>query len=268
VFDVIVDPEGEFLVESSHYSPPRRLRPGATEAETWNPAVHGPLVSAVGLPCAPTLEPSRRTGDAVSVSVALLGDGDGHPGCTEMASGHTRLLRNGIVVGESSAPGAGEFTLPPGTARYRLEVDQERSPGAHLSTRTTAAWTFRSAHIPGDEPEPLPLLAVRWTPHLDDHNRAPAGRRIEVPVTIDRLGAIGRVHAPTIEASFDDGATWNEVPVRPADGGHDGFVATIRHPAGAGFVSLRASARDDRGNTVEQTTIRAYELAPDLTPEG
>jgi hypothetical protein len=55
----------------------------------------------------------------------------------------------------------------------------------------------------------------------------------------------------TVEASFDDGRTWRAVPVA-------GAVATIDHPRAARFVSLRAKAADANGNTVEQTTIRAY----------
>jgi hypothetical protein len=34
----------------------------------------------------------------------------------------------------------------------------------------------------------------------------------------------------------------------------------VQHPDRAGFVSLRASARDAGGNTVEQTIIRAYRI--------
>ncbi|MEV4757671.1 hypothetical protein AB0J86_21515 [Micromonospora sp. NPDC049559] len=58
-----------------------------------------------------------------------------------------------------------------------------------------------------------------------------------------------------VEASYDDGATWNRVPVR------DG-AARVRHPAGAGFVSLRATAADGAGNTVRQTVVRAYRYGP------
>jgi hypothetical protein len=35
----------------------------------------------------------------------------------------------------------------------------------------------------------------------------------------------------------------------------------VEHESDAQFVSLRASAEDLDGNTVEQTIIRAYELA-------
>jgi hypothetical protein len=32
----------------------------------------------------------------------------------------------------------------------------------------------------------------------------------------------------------------------------------VRHPAGSGYVSLRATASDTNGNTVTQTIVHAY----------
>jgi subtilisin family serine protease len=57
-----------------------------------------------------------------------------------------------------------------------------------------------------------------------------------------------------VEVSFDGGATW-----RPAR--MTGHTAKLTHPSGTGFVSLRATATDNRGNTVEQTIINAYRFA-------
>jgi hypothetical protein len=57
--------------------------------------------------------------------------------------------------------------------------------------------------------------------------------------------------------SYDDGATWAAVPVKPS---REGWIATVRHPSGAGFVSLRATAVDSAGNTVTQTVVHAYRL--------
>jgi subtilisin family serine protease len=256
---VIDDSDGSFRQESAHTGEPRRMRPGNAGSETWSQAVFGPLVSDLSEWCNDfPREPSERVGDHITVSIAILGDGAGHPGCTNSASGRTTLRRDGEIVGESPFEGYGEFTVGPEPADYRLEVDATRPDGTHLATRTSAAWSFPSAHVPGAEPQRLPLMAVRLTPALDDRNRAPAGSRIPVRVTVERIGDIGRVRTPAVEVSFDDGATWAAVPVRRAE--HRGFVATVQHPAGAGFVSLRTGARDDRGNAVEQTTIRAYEL--------
>jgi hypothetical protein len=37
-------------------------------------------------------------------------------------------------------------------------------------------------------------------------------------------------------------------------------VVVVKHPATAGFVSLRAASTDTAGNTVKQTIIRAYQI--------
>ena len=60
----------------------------------------------------------------------------------------------------------------------------------------------------------------------------------------------------TVEVSFDDGTTWQQMDPKKV-GNH--WEVTVRHPA-TGFVSLRASAEEGDGNTVRETVIRAYRL--------
>lgn len=48
----------------------------------------------------------------------------------------------------------------------------------------------------------------------------------------------------TVEASFYDGRTWQPVPLA---GRGDHRVATLTHPKGPGYVSLRANATDTDG---------------------
>ena len=100
---------------------------------------------------------------------------------------------------------------------------------------------------------------VRFAPRLDAHNAAPAGRSFQIPVTVRRQpGAPGAsVRSLTVDVSYDDGKTWQKAPLR-RDGG--GWVASVRHPAAAGFVSLRASSTDTSGNTVTHTVVHAYRL--------
>jgi hypothetical protein len=79
-------------------------------------------------------------------------------------------------------------------------------------------------------------------------------------VRIDRQpGSAARpVRTVVVEVSHDDGATWRRVPF--TGHGQEG-QATVRHPAGPGFVSLRGRATDAAGNTVTVTVIRAYWIA-------
>lgn len=104
----------------------------------------------------------------------------------------------------------------------------------------------------------MPLLAVRFAPDLDDHNAAPAGRRFTIPVSVERnRAALGSVHTPTVEVSYDDGRTWRATNVKRH---HGKWTVTVNHPAGAEFVSLRGGVSDADGNSEKVTIIRAYAL--------
>ncbi|TDD64004.1 hypothetical protein E1262_29500 [Jiangella aurantiaca] len=63
-----------------------------------------------------------------------------------------------------------------------------------------------------------------------------------------------------LEVSYDDGASWQRVrDVRERDGGR--YAARLDDRGAAGeFLSLRVTASDVEGNTVEQEIIRAYAL--------
>jgi hypothetical protein len=74
---------------------------------------------------------------------------------------------------------------------------------------------------------------------------------VPVFITPQQGAHVGTIVRRTIEASFDDGVTWTPVRLQQD-------AALVRHPAGSGFVSLRATAADSDGNTVEQTIIHAY----------
>jgi hypothetical protein len=66
------------------------------------------------------------------------------------------------------------------------------------------------------------------------------------------------VKSATVSVSYDDGATWVAVPTTEQ---HGQYTATVRQPKGvSGFVSLRATAVDSKGNTVTTTVYRAYQL--------
>lgn len=58
--------------------------------------------------------------------------------------------------------------------------------------------------------------------------------------------------------SYDDGVTWQPVPVVRL--GQHG-IAFVKHHARPGFVSLRADSTDLDGNTLAQTIIHAYRIA-------
>lgn len=227
--------------------------PGKSYVDDWNTAVFGPSFRA---------DQAYRAFDTLSVSIPMHADaGLDRVGTSPMDSGKTVLYMDGVKVGETDDAGQGSFDVRPEQAAYRLETTAVRSGVSPYSTSVSAAWTFTSVRPPDAGPGapkgkggvPLPLMVVRAAPQgLDDGNRTSADSA-KVPVTVQWNKGFDppTLTSLTVEASYDDGRTWRAVPVA-------GGVATVDHPPAARFVSLRAKAADANGNTVEQTTIRAY----------
>lgn len=249
------DEDGWLNAQAALFSVPTAYRAGRTVQEIWNQAPYSPSFPNPRWP----YQSVSRVGDTILVDVPIFSDAAGHPGASLSDSEHTRLWRNGKLVGESEYAGYGEFAVPPGRADYRLVTSSKRS-FTDLSTEVESAWTFRSRHVAGETPARLPLSAVRFAPPLRVDNSAPAGQSFVVPVRVQRQpGApAARVEKLAVDVSYDGGKTWSKAKlVRTST---DGWSALLRHPAGPGHVSLRATARDTAGNTVTQRVIQAYRL--------
>ncbi|MFF5100335.1 MULTISPECIES: S8 family serine peptidase [Actinosynnema] len=225
---------GRFGEAGVHVTDQRDYRAGQVYQERLGVPVSGPSGRASG----------TRDGDVISVAAPLFDDSDGNLGDTPHTSARTALHRDGVLVGETAEPGSGVFDVAPGEAEFRLEASYERDEAvAEFGSALSASWTFRSGTTA--TPVELPLDVVRFAPELDRSGNAPAGA-FAVP-----LEATGAFTTTTVDASFDDGATWTAVPV--VDG-----VATVPNPA-SGWVSLRVSAEGPDG-TFAQTAIRAYRI--------
>ena len=239
---------------------PRRLRPGTISRDRWNQGVIGPSMRFPD----PFI---RRLGDDIVIHLpAYYSDRANHygGGVEFVESGTVRLFRNGTLFGEADNPSRASFPVPPEASDYRLEVESIRAALLELSTEIDLAWTFRSA---ADEPSALPLTAVSFAPTLDDRNGAPAGGPFAIPLALSRQpgSAAAPLRRLTVEASYDRGQTWRRaLLVRFGDVA----LAIIRHPGQAGTVSLRATAADRDGNTLEQTILDAYRLRERPSGEG
>ncbi len=226
-------------------------RHGHSYHETWNQGVAGPV-----FPPRPAPQTwVTRTGDTLNLFPPTYGDNAGREGYALTASEKSTVTRDGVQIGTQNQVFS-QYTLPPAPGTYRVQLDYSRGAPFTLSTRTSIAWTFTSAHVTGDTPQPLPVSVVRFLPDLDLQNTA-AGGVCVLPVRVDRQPDAARGHTSglTVQVSYDDGAHWAPVPVLRHD---DAALALLRHPAGHGFVSLRASAVDTAGNTVDEEIIRAY----------
>jgi hypothetical protein len=230
----------------------RTFGAGPARTERWNLPVFGP-----GFPAGN--QSVARVGDELLADLPLFSDQTpDHAGASVTDSGSTRLSRDGQLVAETPFAGFIDAAVPVEPGTYRLETAATRSAVSPLSTRLSAAWTFPSAHVAGPDLVALPVAAVRFAPNVDDRGAVPGGRRVvPVPVYLQRQagGGFGRLARLSVAASFDDGATWRPVTLA---GSGDRRVAMVPQPAGARFVSLRASAADPSGNAVEETIVRAY----------
>ncbi|GAB3841836.1 S8 family peptidase [Dactylosporangium cerinum] len=238
-------------LQTVYYPLDATYRRGQVVVKHWNCGVFGP-----GLAPHPWFSPYLvRDGAYIGFGVPLFGDQSGADriGYSRPDTARLVLSKDGQRIGESTYD-SDAFQVPDEPGTYRLEAQVTRTNAAY-STQLSAVWTFVSSRV---DATALPALAVRFAPALDDHNLARAGTA-KYPVTVQQqAGATyGNLTTLTVEVSYDDGRTW-----RPAKVQGTGLnrTVTVHHPAGTRFVSLRATAADDRGTAVTQTFIRAYGL--------
>lgn len=234
-----------------------QLQAGGIYRTKWAGSVLGPNLHFVEGIFGLTGGWATRWGDNLRLDVLpAYGDANGHFGIA-YAIGNIRLFREGELIGESGDPGFASFIVPPEAANYRMELDSVRDGIPRASTEVHLAWNFRSETIAGVSP--LPLLAVRYTPYLDDFNRAPGNQRFAIQLELSRQpgGTNAALQDLSIDVSYDSGASWQPAIVHHLG---DIGVALVQHPPAPGTVSLRATATTADGTSVEQTILDAYHL--------
>ncbi|GLZ32389.1 serine protease [Lentzea sp. NBRC 105346] len=221
---------------------PKRYQAGQTYHENLLFAVFSPSLPTTRFPYV------SREGDDLYAGIPLFGDYNGGYGSSAVESGSTSLYRDGVLIGTSDRPGGGRFQkLPATSGTYRLETSAVRSAQFELSTSVSAAWTFKSAR----GTSAVPTAVVRFLPKLDETNTIQAGRLHRVGFAVQQQGG-GTFRVTDVEYSFDDGKSWRRAGVI-------GSGALIYHSPG--YISLRAKATDQNGNSTEVTVIRAYRSA-------
>ncbi|HTJ39805.1 MAG TPA: S8 family serine peptidase [Dactylosporangium sp.] len=168
-----------------------------------------------------------------------------------------RVWEDGTLLATSEWPAAYVTPTTEGPTTFALDLRASRDPALYrLTIASHTAWTVKARPV-GDPlaVDVLPLLQLDYAVDTDLSGTARPGRNTVGVRAVHLPGAVGAgtVTAVTLAVSFDDGAHWQPVAL-------DGGVARFNPPRDAGYVSLRATARDDRGNTIEQEVIRAYAL--------
>ncbi|MGW1888569.1 S8 family serine peptidase, partial [Streptomyces sp. NPDC001970] len=241
---------------------PRTFETGEKVQEEWYKAVVRPSIPRGWS------SPSVRNGDVLSLAIPEYTDAvaghwarkqvpsapggigrAGTPGTMDLPTypGDTVaavLHRDGKKVGEAAAAW-GNFHVPAGEADYRLDLTTERKTEYwQTGTKTATSWTFRSDTAA--EKTLLPLLQVDYGVPADLWNTVRGGKRHDLDLTVrhqDGLAAPAGTKLK-VEASFDDGKTW-QGQVRVKDRGHNRFTATIERPGDhrqGAYVTLRVTA--------------------------
>ncbi|MFF2362494.1 S8 family serine peptidase [Streptomyces sp. NPDC058122] len=207
----------------------------------------------------------QRAGNVIQFNTPGWGDsGPDHTGFGDVWSDDTGMTQftavyqDGVLLARRQSSAGYVWDAPADEHTYKVVTDTTLDPERwKLSTKGHTEWTVRSAATPDDRWTFLPLVNLGYDVDTDLAGDVRAGR---VPVGIHAeyvKGApdTGTLGGGKLEVSYDDGATWRTVPLSGA--GTARWKGTLNVPRGAAFVSLRASAHDDRGGSVSQEIIRA-----------
>ncbi|GAA1560803.1 S8 family serine peptidase [Kribbella sancticallisti] len=251
--------------EVEYTEPVVSYRPNEHHAETWFGAPLRPaglaarsadvmLVEAGG-PWLQLDPPSERIGD-------LIDSENRHQRQALVSSAQDlRLYRNGQLLASDPDGTQPLILVPvdPAPARYRIERTIGPIAQLPLSASSRTVWELTSSAPVSAPVDVLPLLQVEYSIPLDISNRAAA--RLPLTIGLRVRQTVGAAASPvrTVKAwvSADDGAGWTSIPTHEADGRFSALVPPGALPWGA-KISLRVSASDAAGNTVEQTIIRAF----------
>jgi subtilisin family serine protease len=207
----------------------------------------------------------QRAGNQIEFNTPGWGDsGPDHTGFGDVWSDDTgmtqftEVYQDGSLVDRRKSSGAYVWDAPADEHSYKVVTDTTLDADRwKLSTKGHSEWTVRSAATPDDRWTFLPLLNLGYDLDTDLAGDVRGGSRVPVAIHAEYVkGApdTGTIGGGRLEVSYDDGKTWKAVPLT---GERASWKGTLTVPSDAGFIALRASARDDRGGSVSQEITRA-----------
>ncbi len=247
--------------EQAQHTAPVAYRAGSVQSQRW----FGPVQRPRLVDDPDSLDIVRQEGGWFFADIPGWGDsGAAHEGSTDdnpNVDNRLTLHQGDNVVGSTDRNNAllTAGPLPAQVLPYRLVSENDRDAWAGpYSTSTRTEWSFTSGDVkPGTADSPT-LIQLDYDVDTDRDGRARRTFDLTVaPSTLATATDPGVVRTLTLDVSYDDGATWHRAAVRPRA---NAWSARITAPRAAQFVTLRTSARDTRGNTVEQRITRAFGL--------
>ncbi|WP_052396880.1 S8 family serine peptidase [Streptomyces sp. NRRL F-5123] len=233
----------------------RPAKGSTTQSDWFLPVYHPRMNDSQSLP--------NRQGDFFVLNVPGWGDsGSGHNGFDLNLWGEEDNLHETVtlyqgdknlgstVYQQLAADAPSSDPLP-----YRLVAETSQDGVLPSSPTTRTEWGFTS----GSGYVNLPLLQLDYGIPTDLAGRAQ--RTATLTLTASHLPGVtgaGTITGATLQVSYDDGASWTGLHLSRGHGAT--WTATVKAPHSATRVSLRATAKDDAGNTVSQTVLGAYAL--------
>ncbi|WP_055701308.1 S8 family serine peptidase, partial [Streptomyces silaceus] len=208
----------------------------------------------------------QRRGNDLEFNVPGWGDsGPDHTGFgdvwnEESMTQTSEVFVDGVSADRRKSSGVYVWDADPAERTYKVVTDTTLDPARwSLATKGHAEWTFRSKETPADKKTFLPLLNLGFDVDTDLSGAVRAGRSVDVGIFSEYVkGApdTGTIGGGALSVSYDEGKTWKTVSL-DRDGRKAAWQGEVKVPRGAKSVSLRASAKDDRGGSVVQEVIRA-----------
>lgn len=209
----------------------------------------------------------RRAGNDLEFNTPGWGDsGPDHTGFGDIwhassVTQFTEVYVDGVQVDRRASSGAYARKVKSTEQDFRVVTDTTLDPDVwHLATKGHSEWTFKSANTPADRWTYLPMLNLGFDVDTDLRGDVRAGKRLDLGIYSEYVkGATdtGKITGSTLEVSFDDGATWRSVRLDRARHTSASWAGSVQVPKDARYISVRASATDDRGGSVEQEIVRA-----------
>ena len=132
-------------------------------------------------------------------------------------------------------------------------------PVAPLSRRIGLSWHFGASRRDLHSVFGVPVSITRFVPGgLDMRNNAQPGAVTPIRLTVfrGRPYPAFKIRHVRLEVSVDDGKSWHRARL-VGSGGE--WVAKVRDPA-SGFISLRSTVTDIKGDSTVETINRAYSV--------
>ncbi|MFE6158494.1 S8 family serine peptidase [Streptomyces sp. NPDC056486] len=208
----------------------------------------------------------QRYGNTLEFNVPGWGDsGPDHTGFGDVWNDDSmtqtsEVYADGELVDRRKSSGVYVWDANPALTTYKVVTDTTLDPEKwRLSTKGHSEWTFKSKETPGDRKAFLPLLNLGFDVDTDLAGNVRGRRSVDVGIFSEYVkGAVdtGAIGGGKLEVSYDEGKSWKGVDL-DRDGSKAAWDGKLKVSGSAEFISLRASAKDDRGGSVTQEIVRA-----------